>query len=694
MISTEIQTITATVRSVRYPREAVQGRAWRAISTDRGGASGYLPDTPAPGTKIELTGRWMERNGINTFCFTKYKYVLPEGSREELEYAVNHATGLGKATLEKIWNTYGESWRERMNEMPAPLRAKLEEGVRALHALAALPAVLRLLKPHGATDRKCEDICDHFRNTPEFALAPDAFITADPYRLTDIEGIGFRWVDEMALKIGVEPADGRRMRAAVNYVLAERERASGDTVHPRAAVCKALDDLQILPEDYEPAIEAAVKSGDIVSLDPYYIRGKEHRAEADILDYALRTDPTDADEDEVEVPPGFKPDAGQLAAIRRAVGTRGLTIVTGAAGTGKTSIIRAVHASLSNYETVNVCAFAGKAAARVREAGVPASTIHSLLRILPGGKSPRVSLEGQTVIVDEASMVPNWLMARIVAAAPKRLVLVGDVAQLPPVGTGAPFHVLTRKLPALVCRLSKCHRANSAILNQCAAVRDGRGPKDEISKTEAVHVVKVSGADAAKSLILRAVREGKLDFSRDCVLTPRNGEEDGAAVASVADLNAEIGAIANPRPHGVTARLMAGDRVMCVRNHPDVDVWNGTCGWMREGNGGDMLRGLQFENADNGDTIDAKSHSLSPDLKPAWAMTVHKSQGSEYENVIVVALRRDRFLFDNAMLYTAMSRAKRRCFVITDDDLSRVASDRRIRMTWMELKIATAGQEA
>lgn len=694
MISTEMQTITVTVRSVRYPREPVQGRAWRALSTDRGGASGYLPDTPAPGTRIELTGRWMERNGITSFCFTKYKYVLPEGSREELEYAVNHAQGLGKATLEKIWDAYGESWRERMDEMPAPLRAKLDEGVRALHALAALPAVLRLLKPHGATDRKCEDICEHFKGVPEFTQAPEAFISADPYRLTDIEGIGFKWVDEMALKIGVKPADARRLRAAIDYVMAERERANGDTVHPRAAVCRALDDLQIRREDYEPALDAAQEEGAVRYEDPYYVRGKEYRAESDILDYALRTEPEDADKDDVALPTGFKPDEGQLAAIRRAVGTRGLTIVTGAAGTGKTSIIRAVYGSLAVCEAVNVCAFAGKAAARVRESGVPASTIHSLLRIVPGGKAPRVSLEGQTVIVDEASMVPNWLMARIVAAAPKRLVLVGDVAQLPPVGTGAPFHVLTRKLPALVCRLEKCHRANSAILNQCAAVRDGRAPSDDVSATEAVHVVKVSGADAAKKLILRAVREGLLNFSRDCVLTPRNGEEDGAAVASVADLNAEIGAIANPRPQGVTARLMAGDRVMCVRNHPDCDVWNGTCGWMREGNGGDRLRGLQFENADNGDTVDVRSKSLSPDLKPAWAMTVHKSQGSEYRNVIVVALRRDRYLFDNAMLYTAMSRAKRRCFVVTDDDLLRVVSDRRIRMTWMEMQIARAGEGA
>ena len=175
----------------------------------------------------------------------------------------------------------------------------------------------------------------------------------------------------------------------------------------------------------------------------------------------------------------MKFDESQLNAIDKAVEGK-LTLITGGAGCGKTTIIKAIADQLDRHgEQVAIAAFAGKAAARIREAtGYEASTIHRLLR-WQGEQFALPDLNGVTVIIDEASMVDSKLMAEIMKRKPRRLVLVGDEAQLPPVGSGQPFHDLIRLKPNLVANLTTCYRATEAIFRAATLIRNGQQPVRE-----------------------------------------------------------------------------------------------------------------------------------------------------------------------------------------------------------------------
>ena len=173
-------------------------------------------------------------------------------------------------------------------------------------------------------------------------------------------------------------------------------------------------------------------------------------------------------------PRDFDLDENQMAAVRFALDHR-FSIINGSAGTGKTSLIHALCDSLHNRATVRLCAFAGKAAARLREATMhDASTIHRMLGWMGEGQGFACkTLRGSTVILDEASMVSSDLLAEIVKRNPDRLILVGDEAQLPPIGSGQPFHDLVRLLPDCVRTLSTCYRSREAVLASALAIRAG-----------------------------------------------------------------------------------------------------------------------------------------------------------------------------------------------------------------------------
>ena len=336
--------------------------------------------------------------------------------------------------------------------------------------------------------------------------------------------------------------------------------------------------------------------------------------------------------------------------------------------THNTTIIRAIADTLG-APNVEICAFAGKAAARLRErTGHAARTIHSML----GYKGEtlgfrRPDLNGKTVILDEASMVNSELLAEITKRTPARLILVGDEAQLPPVGSGAPFHDLIRLMPETVRTLATCYRNSEAIYKAALAVRNSRMPAlKEQTAGEFWQFAQTGNDIATHRQILQLVREKKIDFATDLVLACRNG--DGLNLrAAVASLNVDIKAIVNP-PRKDDARaplrqLDECDRVICTVNDPESDTWNGTTGTIAsvDLSGGAYIE-LDFPTSEGKNEVYVEKAKLK-NWSLAYALTVHKSQGSQYRKVFFVCLMRDTFmLLDRAMLYTAMTRAKEACY--------------------------------
>lgn len=370
----------------------------------------------------------------------------------------------------------------------------------------------------------------------------------------------------------------------------------------------------------------------------------------------------------------MKLDKNQTAAIDAATSNR-VSIITGGAGTGKTTIISQIASRLDEAgEEVALCAFAGKAAARLREACTrQATTIHRLLGS-NGTRFMRETLEGVSVIVDEASMISSDLMAEIVRRNPARLVLVGDPAQLPPVGRGQPFHDLIALRGAIVYELTTCYRATEAVYQAAHAIRSGATPEQHlVSSGERWDIIATGGAEQTQAKLMTWVESGALDFERDIILCPCNGAADQPC--SVAGLNAAIvERIAAHRDK--PTELRPGDRVINVKNLPKKDMWNGTTGTVHgiDIDGGVFVKTdvpvIDWDRTSSADNPEYTSIVLlsakeARDLQHAYALSVHKAQGSQYRRVVFVALNRDaHMLLTRSLVYTAVTRTQEQCAVI------------------------------
>ena len=368
-------------------------------------------------------------------------------------------------------------------------------------------------------------------------------------------------------------------------------------------------------------------------------------------------------------------DDSQQDAVDFAINSR-FAIINGGAGTGKTTIIKHITQTLEGCgATVHLCAFAGKAAARLREAtGHNASTIHRMLDFRGDFGFLLKTLRGKSVIMDESSMVSSDLLAEVVARKPDRLILVGDQAQLPPVGCGQPFHDIVRLAPERVKTLTTCYRNSEAIFKAAGFIRTGRMPAmHEETRNEIWQIHPTGESRNTHEAILNAVRDGEVDFTQDIILCCRNGE-NAEQPCSVESMNIDIKAIVNPSKSGT--RLEEGDRVICTKNCTDLDVWNGTTGTVKTFDyDGAMWVHLDYPAVDVGRTESTgKTEYVDDVLIPrkqviewslAYALTTHKSQGSQYRKVFFVCLSRDVVtLLDRPMLYTAVTRARKECHVM------------------------------
>ena len=223
----------------------------------------------------------------------------------------------------------------------------------------------------------------------------------------------------------------------------------------------------------------------------------------------------------------FELDQSQLAAVKFASEGR-FSIVNGGAGCGKTTIIKKVVEALdSARQPYSLCAPTGKAAARLKEAtGIHASTVHSLLGY-DGAMYRESPFPDKTIIIDESSMLDSCLLAEVVKRAPRRLILVGDQAQLTPVGAGQPFHDIIEYYPERVRTLTTCYRATEAVFKASSAIRRGEMPLlHDKSDNEVWDVYDSGEAETTQQVILEWVKKGVFNFETDIILAPKNGERN------------------------------------------------------------------------------------------------------------------------------------------------------------------------
>jgi exodeoxyribonuclease V alpha subunit len=271
-------------------------------------------------------------------------------------------------------------------------------------------------------------------------------------------------------------------------------------------------------------------------------------------------------------------------------------------------------------------------------------------------------------------MLDSQLLAELIARSPKKIILVGDQAQLAPVGRGQPYHDLVSIRKDLVVELKTSYRATEAVYQAANVIRSGgRPPMQAASENEKWSITNTGNAERTQATILQWVKSGAFDFEQDIILVARNGEND-TEPCTVRGLNKAIVDAISPRDE--KTKFVKGDRVINTKNLIELDVWNGTTGTVHEVD----IDGGVWVHTDTPVIDVAKSEGSSETvytdyvlfskenrkhLALAYALTVHKAQGSQARNVCMVALQRDTHcLLDRSLLYTGVTRTKQACVVV------------------------------
>lgn len=364
----------------------------------------------------------------------------------------------------------------------------------------------------------------------------------------------------------------------------------------------------------------------------------------------------------------------------------GIACLTGGPGTGKTHTIKGiVHALQACCETFALCAPSGKAALRMAEAtGHETSTIHMLLKIRPGSDKPADPVEADVLIVDESSMIDVLLMAQVIAAAQagstRTILLVGDADQLPPVGAGRPFHDLVESGVCETVRLTVVKRQGegSGIALAAASIRCGEVPTFNETDFEFVEVE--NSGDIPLGVLQELQRRG-WDPRSSQVLAPQHPGPCGVfALCEILESEAHRAlpevVVEKKNKSGRVDRLRfrLGTKAMATKNDYKRQVMNGEIGWVVECERGEKLAGSSLQVEFAGKVHEYRGADIRK-LVPAWAITCHKSQGSEWPSVIVVAHPAHTIMLTRSLLYVAITRASERCVVVG----TRVAIDRAVR---------------
>ena len=656
---------------------------------------GRLP-LVSQGETIRASGAWKNdpKHGVQ-FRADRLAVSPPDsldGIRRYLGSGRVH--GVGPKMAKRLVKAFGEdvfevieNEPERLKEVPGigPKRARrLSEGFKDQKAVRE---IMVFLQTHGLGSARAAQI---YR-----AYGADAatLLTEDPYRLArEIRGIGFRIADSIGASLGKDPEGLPRARAGLGYTL-EQARGAGHCGLPRDQLFEQAQELLKIPEEILfTALSDELQAGRLVATR---LNGEEavflppllsaERAITRRLGELLRAEP----------PPWADIDAAralawvekrldvtlaptQRAAVETSLRSR-VAVITGGPGVGKTTLVNALLQILkARNVTCALCAPTGRAAKRLAEStSHSAKTIHRLLEIDPSSGSFRRGrqrpLDCGLLVVDESSMVDVELMAALLQGLPAEgsLLLIGDADQLPSVGPGQVLRDLIDSGAVPVARLREIFRQadNSRIVRNAHRVNQGYLPELESARDELSDFYFVPAEDAEdgqrKVVQIVAGRIGRrfgLDPVRDVqVLSPMNRGPLG-----VRTLNVTLQAVLNPAPESGAVeverfgwRYRAGDKVMQTENDYDKDVFNGDLGRIRSIDPGAEKMMIVFD----GRPVEYRFSDLDR-LMLAYAVTVHKSQGSEYPAVVVPISTHHYVMLRRNLLYTAITRGRKLVVIV------------------------------
>lgn len=700
---------------------------------------------PRAGTRLRVRGRWITNPRFGRQVeFSETEELLPgteEGIR--LYLASGLIKGVGEEMAGRIVAKFGTDAIRVLDEEPQRLLAVRGLGPKSLERIRESWAkhrgvrdLLLFLQPHGITPALGIRI---HRAYGEHALE---IVRENPYRLAmDIRGIGFITADAIAAKLGFAPDSPLRVEAAALYALQKAteegnvylpqgrlvEEVGTQVGAPPEAVLDALDALErderLVREDFSeddaqtpdaagalPADETDAAEGDAIGV---YL-GRYHHCEARTAYYlhrllhspkAMRFPEPAALAAEVAAALPIELAPEQLAAVTAAARSKVL-VITGGPGTGKTTIINAI---IRLFETARarilLAAPTGRAAKRMAEtSGREARTIHRLLEYSPRedgfARNEDNPLACGLLVVDEASMMDCLLFYHLLKAVPlgATLVLVGDVHQLPSVGPGNVLGDVIASRAAPVVELTEIFRqsAESEIICNAHSINRGEVPLLESSRERLsdFYFIRQDDPERAAALMVDLVtrhiprRFGLDPVDEVQVLTPMHKGAVGAG-----RMNALLQEALNP--NGLEVRrgdraFRLHDKVMQVRNNYEKDIFNGDMGRITFLDPRERTLSVTFD----GRVVPYDFDELD-ELAPAYAISIHKSQGSEYPAVVIPIMMQHYVLLQRNLIYTGVTRGKRLVILVGEPRALHMAvKNNKTRRRYTRLAQRLAGAEA
>ena len=657
---------------------------------------------------LNLKGNW-ENHKIygRQFSFREFMPVTPTSEEGMIRYLSSEIfKGIGKKTAQRIVNKFGndtfkiiDSSPELLSKIKGVNKKQQKSLLNSWEEQRGLRDVMTFLRGVGISHGFAQRIyAKHGMNSIPL-------IKANPYLLTDISGIGFLTADGIAHNLGFDKNSPHRAAAGLLYML-EQQVLNGHTCYPLPDLLEKtapdlLIDKTILEESLNQLIEdrliyCAEQNDENGERQKFIARMRYYRAEQRIAENIFRILKSKAytifeDEssliEEQERKVGLKLDEIQREAVNAVLKYKVL-IVTGGPGTGKTTLVRFILGLMRpKIPSIALAAPTGRAAKRITETtGSSSSTIHRLLEATNVGfqRNRENPLDQELIIIDETSMIDTLLMDSFLEAVPSasRLIIVGDVDQLPSVGAGTVLQDFIKSGSIPVVRLNHIFRQayGSFITVNAHKVRRGELPSVNKSSKQSdlkdqlqdYYFIEESDQEKIVEKILllnteRIPQRFKLDPMKEIqVLTPMHRGITGAS-----QLNRNLQENINPDAKGIEHReqwFRVGDKIMQQQNDYEKQVFNGDLGRVVDCDQDSKELYVRFEQSH----IHYKSNELDQ-LTLAYAITVHKSQGSEYSAVIMPITTHHYMMLQRNLLYTAITRGKQLVVLIGTSAAVRIA---------------------